>query len=224
MRWLCLDEPGPVLPEQIRKPRPLHFVRRERRRRVHVGVAVQAPQPHELGLLDEFLQRPHNEARHLDAQIGWDPQLRSSSYHGVTTALIGKWGLGELGAGLVRRATDEPSLSARDPDVEDASRGIDHLRGADGDEHIAIAEELTEEGLVLRYGFYYGPGTWYAKDGTIVCHFQPAQKFKTRYATFGFSDKANLDEGAMWPTAFALRELTAAEEEKIGALVKKAVS
>ena len=64
----------------------------------------------------------------------------------------------------------------------------------------------------------------YAKDGKIVCHFQSAQKFKTRYATFGFSDQANLDEGAMWPTAFALTELTADVEARIGELVQKAVS
>ena len=64
----------------------------------------------------------------------------------------------------------------------------------------------------------------YAKDGKVVCFFQNAQKFKTRYATLGFSDKANLDQGALWPTAFALKELTAAEEARIGALVKKAVS
>jgi len=63
----------------------------------------------------------------------------------------------------------------------------------------------------------------YAKDGKVVCFFQSAQKFKTRYATFGFSDAASLDEGHLWPTAFALKELTAAEEAKIGALVKKAV-
>jgi uncharacterized protein YdhG (YjbR/CyaY superfamily) len=63
----------------------------------------------------------------------------------------------------------------------------------------------------------------YAKDGKIVCFFQPAQKFKTRYATFGFNDPANLDEGAMWPIAYALTELTAADEARIGALVKKAV-
>jgi uncharacterized protein YdhG (YjbR/CyaY superfamily) len=73
------------------------------------------------------------------------------------------------------------------------------------------------------------PRTWYgmpayAKDGKVVCFFQSADKFKTRYATFGFSDKANLDVGAMWPTAFALKKLTSAEEKKIGALVKKAVS
>ena len=64
----------------------------------------------------------------------------------------------------------------------------------------------------------------YAKDDKVVCFFQSAQKFNTRYATFGFSDKANLDEGALWPTAFALKELTATVEARIGALVKKAVS
>ena len=64
----------------------------------------------------------------------------------------------------------------------------------------------------------------YANDDKVVCHFQPAQKFKTRYATFGFSDKANLDEGAMWPTAFALKRLTGVEEARIAALVKKAAS
>jgi uncharacterized protein YdhG (YjbR/CyaY superfamily) len=73
------------------------------------------------------------------------------------------------------------------------------------------------------------PKTWYgmpayAKDGKVVCYFQSAQKFNSRYATFGFSDAANIDEGAMWPTSFALKELTAADEARIGALVKKAVS
>jgi uncharacterized protein YdhG (YjbR/CyaY superfamily) len=64
----------------------------------------------------------------------------------------------------------------------------------------------------------------YAKDGKVVCYFQSADKFKSRYSTFGFNDSANLDKGAMWPTSFALTELTAAEEAKIGALVKKAMS
>jgi uncharacterized protein YdhG (YjbR/CyaY superfamily) len=64
----------------------------------------------------------------------------------------------------------------------------------------------------------------YAKDGKVICFFQPAQKFKTRYSTLGFSDDAKLDEGSMWPNAFALTELTAADEARIGALVKKAVS
>ena len=73
------------------------------------------------------------------------------------------------------------------------------------------------------------PKTWYgmpayAKDGKVVCYFQSAHKFKSRYATFGFNDAANLDEGAMWPTSFALTELTPTEEARISALVKKAVS
>ena len=72
------------------------------------------------------------------------------------------------------------------------------------------------------------PKTWYgmpayAKDGKVVCYFQNASKFKARYATFGFSDEANLDEGAMWPVVFALKELTATEEARIRALLKKAV-
>jgi uncharacterized protein YdhG (YjbR/CyaY superfamily) len=73
------------------------------------------------------------------------------------------------------------------------------------------------------------PKTWYgmpayARDGRVVCFFQPASKFNARYATFGFNDAANLDDGAMWPTSFAVKELTAAEEERIAALVKQAVS
>ena len=91
----------------------------------------------------------------------------------------------------------------------------------------AMAERL--HAIIKASAPALSPKTWYgmpayAKDGKVVCFFQSAQKFKTRYATFGFSDKANLDEGAMWPTSFALKELTAAEEARIGALVKKAVS
>jgi len=91
----------------------------------------------------------------------------------------------------------------------------------------ALAERL--HALIKASAPALSPKTWYgmpayAKDGKVVCFFQSAQKFKTRYATFGFSDKANLDEGAMWPTAFALTKLTAADEARIGALVKKAAS
>jgi uncharacterized protein YdhG (YjbR/CyaY superfamily) len=91
----------------------------------------------------------------------------------------------------------------------------------------AMAERL--HALIKASAPGLSPRTWYgmpayAKDGNVVCFFQSAEKFKSRYATFGFSDKANLDEGAMWPTSFALKELTAAEEKEIGALVKKAVS
>ncbi len=91
----------------------------------------------------------------------------------------------------------------------------------------AMAERL--HAIIKASAPALSPRTWYgmpayAKDGKVVCFFQSGQKFKTRYATLGFSDAANLDEGAMWPAAFALKELTAAEEARIGALVKKAIS
>ena len=91
----------------------------------------------------------------------------------------------------------------------------------------AMAERL--HALIKASAPELSPRTWYgmpayAKDGKVVCFFQSAQKFKARYATLGFSDEANLDEGAMWPTSFALTELTAADEKRIGALVKQAVS
>jgi uncharacterized protein YdhG (YjbR/CyaY superfamily) len=100
---------------------------------------------------------------------------------------------------------------------------IAEMQGSDR----AIAERL--HALIKASAPALSPKTWYgmpayAKDGKVVCFFQSAQKFKSRYATFGFNDKANLDEGAMWPTSFALKELTAAEETRIRALVKKAVS
>jgi len=110
---------------------------------------------------------------------------------------------------------------------------------ADGESEVrAKIAEMTEpdRGLAERLHAVIkasapgiSPTTWYgmpayAKDGKVICFFQPAQKFKTRYATLGFSDKANLDEGAMWPVYYALTELTAADEERIGALVQKAAS
>jgi hypothetical protein len=82
---------------------------------------------------------------------------------------------------------------------------------------------IKESAPVLTPRLWYGMPA-YAKDDKVVCFFQSGQKFKTRYATFGFSDKANLDEGAMWPNAFALKGLNATEESRIAALVKKAVS
>ena len=91
----------------------------------------------------------------------------------------------------------------------------------------AMAERLHE--IVKASAPALSPKTWYgmpayARDGKVVCYFTPASKFNSRYATFGFNDDANLDEGTMWPTSFALKELTATEEAKINALVKKAVS
>ena len=90
-----------------------------------------------------------------------------------------------------------------------------------------LAERIHE--IVKTAAPDLSPKLWYgmpayARDGKVVCHFQSAEKFKSRYATLGFSDQAALDEGAMWPTSYALRELTAADEDRISALVKKAVS
>ena len=91
----------------------------------------------------------------------------------------------------------------------------------------AMAERLRA--IIKASAPGLSPKTWYgqpayAKDGDVVCFFRPAQKFGTRYATLGFSDKANLDVGAIWPASFALKELTEADEARIGAIVKKAVS
>ena len=95
-----------------------------------------------------------------------------------------------------------------------------------GEPDRAMAERL--HALLRASAPSLSPKTWYgmpayARDGDVVCFFQPAQKFKSRYATLGFSDKASLDDGAMWPTAFALRELTPAEEARIVALVETAL-
>jgi uncharacterized protein YdhG (YjbR/CyaY superfamily) len=112
-------------------------------------------------------------------------------------------------------------------------------RGADGEKAVLakiaempkadrdMAKRLHE--IVKASAPDLSPKTWYgmpayAKDGKVVCFYQSAHRFKARYGTFGFSDKANLDDGEMWPTSFALKELTAAEEARIAALVKQAVS
>lgn len=113
-------------------------------------------------------------------------------------------------------------------------------RGKGGDEEAVLAKlaampqpdrKMGERlhAIIKASAPQLAPKLWYgmpayAKDGAVICFFQNAQKFKTRYSTFGFSDKANLDEGDMWPTGFAIKELTAADEAKISALVKKAVS
>jgi uncharacterized protein YdhG (YjbR/CyaY superfamily) len=110
------------------------------------------------------------------------------------------------------------------PDGEsDVLAKIAEMQGAER----AMAERI--HAIVRASAPMLTPRTWYgmpayARDGKVVCFFQSAQKFKSRYATLGFSDEANLDEGAMWPATYALKELTAAEEARIAALVKKAVS
>jgi uncharacterized protein YdhG (YjbR/CyaY superfamily) len=100
---------------------------------------------------------------------------------------------------------------------------IAEMRGQDRVMAERLHEIIKASAPVLSPKLWYGMPA-YAKDGKVVCFFQPAQKFKTRYATFGFNDSAHLDDGHLWPVAFALNELTAGEEARIGALVKKAVS
>ena len=112
-----------------------------------------------------------------------------------------------------KKADEESDVLAKIAEMPDADR--------------EMAERLHE--IIKASAPALSPKTWYgmpayAKDGKVVCFFQSAQKFNSRYATFSFSDKANLDEGAMWPTSFALKELTATEEAKISTLVKRAVS
>ncbi len=125
----------------------------------------------------------------------------------------------------MRERAKELKAEAQRADGESAVLAkIAEMQGPDR----AMAERLHE--IVKASAPALSPKTWYGmpayanKDGKVVCHFQSAEKFGTRYATFNFSDKASLDEGAMWPTSFALKELTAAEEAKIGALVKRAMS
>jgi uncharacterized protein YdhG (YjbR/CyaY superfamily) len=137
--------------------------------------------------------------------------------------------------------TDEEraAMKERVQELKAEARRVPRADKADGESEVlakiaampqpdrAMAERL--HAIIKASAPALSPRTWYgmpayAKDGKVVCFFQSAQKFKTRYATLGFMHHANLDEGAMWPTAFALKELTAAEEARIGALVKKSVS
>ena len=135
--------------------------------------------------------------------------------------------------------TDEERAAMRERAKELKAEARANKNKADGESDVlakiaemqgqdrAMAEQLHE--IVKASAPALSPKTWYGmpayanKDGKVVCFFQSAQKFDARYATFGFSDEANLDEGFMWPTSFALKELTATEVAKIGALVKRAV-
>src|SRR3712207_5225734 len=126
-------------------------------------------------------------------------------------------------AAMRERAKEQKAEAQRADGERAVLAKIAEMQGPDR----AMAERL--HAIVKASAPELSPKTWYgmpayAKDGKVVCFFQSAQKFNTRYATFAFSDTANLDEGAMFPVAFAVKELTAAEEARIGALVRKAVS
>jgi hypothetical protein len=137
--------------------------------------------------------------------------------------------------------TDEERAAMKEhaQELRTAARRGSRAAKQDGESDVlAKIAEMTEPDRVMAERLHaiiqasapvLSPRTWYgmpayAKNGKIVCFFQPAQKFKTRYSTLGFNDPAHLDDGAMWPIAYALTELTAADEARIGALVKKAVS
>jgi hypothetical protein len=132
-------------------------------------------------------------------------------------------------AAMKERARELKAAARRGPgaDKADGESAVRAKIAEMSERDRAMAERLhaviTASAPALWPRLWYGMPA-YAKDGHVVCFFQNADKFKTRYATLGFSDKANLDQGTMWPTAFALTELTADDEARIGALVKKAVS
>jgi len=123
-----------------------------------------------------------------------------------------------------QRAKEQKAAATRAEDESAALAAIAAMSGPDR----AMAERL--HAIITANVPDLAPKTWYGmpayanEDGKIICFFQPAAKFKTRYATFGFNDSAHLDDGALWPVVFALTELTAADEARIAALVKKAVS
>jgi uncharacterized protein YdhG (YjbR/CyaY superfamily) len=129
-------------------------------------------------------------------------------------------------AAMRERARELKAEARRGADREAGERDllakIAEMRGADRALATRIHAIVTASAPDLEPKTWYGMPA-YARGGKVVCFFQGAEKFKARYSTFGFSDEANLDKGAMWPTSFALTELTDAEEAKIAALVKKAV-
>jgi len=149
---------------------------------------------------------------------------------GKSTTAINKKSKGftdEEQAAMKARAQELKAEARADKDKAEGESAVLAAIAALPEPDRAMARRL--HAIIKASAPVLSPKTWYgmpayAKDGKVVCFFQSAQKFKTRYATFGFSDAANLDEDALWPVAFALKELNAAEEASIRALVKKAVS
>jgi len=156
-------------------------------------------------------------------------EIHKSAKRATVTGKAGRGFTDEERAAMKERAQELKAEATRGPRATKADGEADVLaKIAEMPEpDRAMAERL--HAIVKASAPALSPRTWYgmpayAKDGNVVCFFQSAHKFKARYATFGFSDKANLDDGTMWPAAFALKALTAADQARIGALVKKAVS
>jgi uncharacterized protein YdhG (YjbR/CyaY superfamily) len=151
------------------------------------------------------------------------PAKKGTQKSAKRTATTGKGLTAEERAALKETVQERKAAALGANDEKAVLAKIAEMPGPDR----AMAKRLHE--LIKASAPGLAPKTWYgmpayAKDGNVVCFFTPASKFKSRYATFGFNDGANLDEGAMWPTSFALKELTAADEARISTLVKKAVS
>jgi uncharacterized protein YdhG (YjbR/CyaY superfamily) len=148
--------------------------------------------------------------------------MEEPAQEGTMSAKKSKGFTAEERAAMKERAKEQKAEAQKADGERDVLAKIAEMQGPD----LAMAEQLHT--IIKANAPDLSPKTWYgmpayAKDGKVVCFFQSAQKFNSRYATFSFSDAANLDEGAMWPTSFALKELTATEEAKISALVKRAV-
>ena len=159
------------------------------------------------------------------------PEKKGAQAPATSTAAINKKSKGftdEERAAMKERAKELKAEARANKDKAEGESDVLEAIAAMQEPDRAMAKRL--HAIIKDSAPTLSPKTWYGmpayanKDGKVVCFFQSAQKFNTRYATLGFSDTANLDEGAMWPTAFALTELTAADEARIGALVKKAVS
>jgi uncharacterized protein YdhG (YjbR/CyaY superfamily) len=166
------------------------------------------------------LEKPHLK--------GQEPAMNDAKKPARSTAKAGPGFTAEERAALKDRSEElkaarRPARGAKVDGESDALAKIGEMAEPDR----AMAEQL--HALIKSTAPELSPKTWYgmpayAKGSDIVCFFQPAQKFKSRYATLGFSDKAHLDDGGMWPTYYALQELTPAEEKKISALIRKALS
>jgi uncharacterized protein YdhG (YjbR/CyaY superfamily) len=158
--------------------------------------------------------------------VGKKPATKSTKTSAKRTSTSGRFTAEERAAMKARAQelkAEERASKNRAEGEREVLAAIDGMRGSDR----AMAKRL--HAIITANAPALWPKTWYgmpayAKEGKVVCFFKSAGKFDSRYATFGFEEAANLDEGAMWPTSFALKKLTPADEKKIGALVKKAVS
>src|SRR5262249_45834891 len=183
---------------------------------------------HQMGS-PRFTTAPNHASRAIYAAPGRKPSMKDTHKPASTAGTTAGGFTDEERAAMKEHGRELKTAARRGPRAARADGETDVLAkiAAMTGPDRALAERL--HALIKASAPALAPRTWYgqpayARDGKIVCFFQPAQKFKTRYATLGFNDTANLDDGTMWPTAFALTELTAADEARIAALVKQAVS